>query len=168
MGEVLTLSRTEYQEAKLARTPSSMTMELVRSAFSEKRRRKSSYAGQKRLRNGVVVQKPSLKKYRKMKDIQSEFSCTYLFRNILEGLFLVLTCFAFLLDNHPNMFSDFVTQRFSYFTQASFGHAVNQCTGKHVDKKPSKQVRQLSLLLHYLQCLFYSVISGMVWAFCSS
>ncbi|XP_034232944.1 uncharacterized protein LOC117640528 [Thrips palmi] len=71
VGEVLTLTRSQHMDAKLARTPSAMTMELIRVTFSDKRLKRSSYAGQKRTRNGVVEQKPSLKKYRSTKDIQN-------------------------------------------------------------------------------------------------
>lgn len=76
VGEALTLSKSVFLEAKLAKTPSSMTMELVRASFSLRRLKRSSYAGQSRNRNGMVVQKPSLKKYRKMKDIQSKLTNT--------------------------------------------------------------------------------------------
>ncbi|KAK3907151.1 Lysophospholipase 1 [Frankliniella fusca] len=67
VGVALLLSNTAYIEAKAASSPSTMTMNLVRSTFSKRRLRRSSYAGQKR---GGQAAKPSLKRYRKMQDIQ--------------------------------------------------------------------------------------------------
>jgi hypothetical protein len=78
--------------AKAAKTPTSMTMILVRQAFSKRRLRRSSYAGQKRM--GVT--KPGLKKYRKMQDIQGEkhLSNSMGSQHILKVTMsdLVLTC----------------------------------------------------------------------------
>lgn len=62
----LVLTNTAYIEAKAASTPSTMTMSLVKSSFSQRRLRRSTYAGQKR----KDEQKPSLKRYQKMQDIQ--------------------------------------------------------------------------------------------------
>lgn len=66
VGTRLILSSTAYIEAKAAASPSVMTINLVRYTFSKNRRRRSTYAGQKR---GDIV-KPGLKRYRKMQDIQ--------------------------------------------------------------------------------------------------
>lgn len=68
MGSALVVSNTAYILAKAAASPSAMTMLLVRAAFSKRRLRRSSYAGQKR--NGLC--KPGLKRYRKMQDIQGK------------------------------------------------------------------------------------------------
>jgi hypothetical protein len=91
------LTKSVHIAAKAARTGTTMTMALVRAAFSKRRLRKSSYAGQKRMRNGIAVQKPSLKKYRKMQDIQGKilgYSCSiilsfYPFPRILNIFFVV-------------------------------------------------------------------------------
>ncbi|KAE8738352.1 hypothetical protein FOCC_FOCC016172 [Frankliniella occidentalis] len=129
VGEVLQIKKSALMEAKLARSPTAMTVELVRIAFSEDRRRKSSYAGQVRTRNGIRVQKPSLKKYRKMKDIQSKF-LSYLY-TLCYGMQSLSSKLYFLLN--------FVKERFPHFSQAHFGQAVNSCLGKNVDAKPQKE-----------------------------
>ncbi|XP_034233030.1 uncharacterized protein LOC117640568 [Thrips palmi] len=67
VGSALVISNTAYIAAKAASSPSQMTMTLVRAAFSKRRLRRSSYAGQKRRDKEP---KPSLKKYRKTQDIQ--------------------------------------------------------------------------------------------------
>ncbi|XP_052129341.1 uncharacterized protein LOC127750835 [Frankliniella occidentalis] len=66
IGKCLTLSKTGLIQAKAARTGTAMTMYLVRAPLSKRRLMRSTYAGQKR-RNG---QKPALKKYQLMRDIQ--------------------------------------------------------------------------------------------------
>lgn len=73
VGKALSLPKSVFMEAKIARTPSIMAVDLVKASFSLKRLKRSTYAGQRRTRNGEVVQKPSLKKYQKMKDIQGKF-----------------------------------------------------------------------------------------------
>lgn len=92
VGSALILSHTAYIEAKAAHSPSTMTMNLVRSSFSDRRLRKSTYAGQKR---GSEA-KPSLKKYRKMQDIQGKHFTLHSWRlfSICELLHdLGLVCF---------------------------------------------------------------------------
>jgi len=142
VGVVLTMNKSLYLEAEMARTPSSMSMELVRGSFLLKRLRRSSYAGQSRTRNGKAVQKPSLKKYQKMKDIQSKDKYRFIYEvkaklDVFTNIYLTISVF---------LLSDFVLQRFPYFSQSSFSHAVNACVGKNIDKKPAKQVRFIFLL----------------------
>lgn len=59
-------------EAKTARTGTAMVLTLVKASFSAKRLQRSCYAGQSRTINGVKSQKPGLKKYQKMRDIQGK------------------------------------------------------------------------------------------------
>lgn len=67
IGKSLSVAKSCYLEARAARTGSAMTKILVKGAFSIKRLKRSSYAGQKRGDD----QKPSLRKYMKMQDIQN-------------------------------------------------------------------------------------------------
>jgi len=69
VGTALVISNSAYISAKAATSPSAMTMTLVRAGFSKRRLRRSNYAGQKRRGQ---EQKPGLKKYRKMQDIQGK------------------------------------------------------------------------------------------------
>lgn len=71
IGKSLVISSSCLMEAKAAKSGTEMTVILVRGAFSTKRLRRCSYAGQKRTVNGEIRQKPSLKKYTKMRDIRT-------------------------------------------------------------------------------------------------
>ncbi|KAK3920733.1 hypothetical protein KUF71_016342 [Frankliniella fusca] len=71
IGKVLCVPNSCYQQARQCKSATAMTMYLVRAAFSRRRLLKSSYAGQRRkLPNGEIFQKPSLKRYQAMRDIQ--------------------------------------------------------------------------------------------------
>lgn len=70
IGKSLLVPRSVYLEAQASRSPSAMTMGLIKAAFSRSKLKKSSYAGQKRTRDGVSHQKPGLKKYQATQDIQ--------------------------------------------------------------------------------------------------
>jgi len=71
IGKALSVPKSCYLQAKVARSPTAMTMYLTRAAFSRKRLIRSSYAGQKRKKSdGTYIGKTSLKRYQAMKDIQ--------------------------------------------------------------------------------------------------
>lgn len=58
--------------------------------------------------------------------------------------FIIVTCMLFV--------SDFVKSRFPFITQAAFGSAVNNCTGKNVDKERPREVcfKFQVLVINYL------------------
>ncbi|KAK3907764.1 Queuine tRNA-ribosyltransferase accessory subunit 2 [Frankliniella fusca] len=71
VGKSLLLDKTSYNIARLASSPGRMVGICLRQAFSRRRLMKSSYAGQRRTKDGVTVTKPSLKKYQKTQDIHN-------------------------------------------------------------------------------------------------
>ncbi|XP_026287065.1 uncharacterized protein LOC113212540 [Frankliniella occidentalis] len=71
VGKSLLLDKTSYNIARLASSPGRMVGICLRQAFSRRRLTKSSYAGQRRTKDGMSVTKPSLKKYQKTQDIHN-------------------------------------------------------------------------------------------------
>lgn len=69
VGKSLWVPLQTHLQALHACSPGRMIRPLLRRAFSRRRLVKSTYAGQKRKRNGIEVVKPGLKKYQKMADI---------------------------------------------------------------------------------------------------
>ncbi|KAK3924283.1 RNA-directed RNA polymerase L [Frankliniella fusca] len=71
VGKSLLLDKTSYNIARLASSPGRMVGICLRQAFSRRTLMKSSYAGQRRTKDGVTVTKPSLKKFQKTQDIHN-------------------------------------------------------------------------------------------------
>ncbi|KAK3916164.1 ATP synthase subunit beta [Frankliniella fusca] len=71
VGKSLWVSSQIYSMAANAPSPGRMVRPLLRQAFSRRRLIKSSYAGQRRKKDGTMVVKPGLKKYQKMADIHA-------------------------------------------------------------------------------------------------
>lgn len=127
-----------YSLSRTAASPGRMVRPLLRQAFSRRRLVNSTYAGQRKLFDGIPIIKKGLKKYQKMADIHGKVYFIYL-----------TTIFFDCSHRHFPLVSGFVLERFPHLSQSSFGAIVNSFLGP----KPNR-IRQMDVSVFFISVVY--------------